>query len=114
MRSAEDPRAADAVYQHACAAGIEAAYACLERQVAVTGETEGQFDLAELVEAVVSAALEDAGGRLPALLATWDRPYRTGMPAQAYTNAVSDCGHLLGACPTHRPDVVALRLARRN
>jgi hypothetical protein len=114
MRTAEDPRAADELYQRACTAGLEAAEATLERHVIITGEKTGSFDLEELVASVVSAVLEDAGSRLPALLAAPDRPFVTGLAGAAYANAVSDCGHLLGACPAHRPDVLALRHARRN
>lgn len=114
MRTAEDPYAADELFQLACAAGARAAEATLERHVMVTGGRTGFFDLEELVAAVVSAALEDAGLRLPSLLAAPDCPYVTGLAGAAYANAVSDCGHLLGACPSHRPSVLALRHIRRN
>ena len=114
MRSAEDPRAADEMFQLACAAGVKAAEDTLERHTIVTGEREGAFDLEELVGAIVNAVLEDAGSRLPNLLAAPDLPYRVGPMAHAYANGISDCGHLLGACPHHKPDVLALRHARRN
>ena len=114
MRSAEDPRAADELYQLACAAGVRAAESTLERHTIVTGEREGTFDLEELVAAIVNAVLEDAGSRLPNLIDAADNPYRGGFLRNIYANAVSDCGHLLGACPHHKPDVLALRHARRN
>jgi hypothetical protein len=113
MRTAEDPRAADELYQLACAAGVQAAEATLERHMITTREPSGPYDLDDLVGEVVSAALLDAGLRLASLLAAKDRPYH-GILLHAYANGISDCGHLLGACPDHRADVLALRHARRN
>lgn len=120
MRSAEDPQTADEVFQLACAAGRRAAEAMLERHLITVGQREdgsfnvGSFDLNELVDAVVSAALDDAGSRLPALLAAHDCPYPEGILKRIYANGISDCGHLLGACPNCKPDILALRHARRN
>lgn len=115
MRSAELPEAAEQLFQLACAAGQKAAELAMEEKLQRDGGTEGQMDISDIVATVVNAAFEDAGSRIGNLVVARDVPFPPGsMLHRAYGMAVSDVGHLLGACPVHKGDVIKLRLAGLN
>lgn len=115
MRSAQQPEAAEQLFQLACAAGQKAAELAMEEQLQRDGGTGGEMDLSAIVATVINAAFEDAGQRIGNLVWVADVPFRPGSSLHgAYGLAVSDVGHLLGACPFHKGDVVRLRQAGTN
>jgi hypothetical protein len=115
MRSAEMPEAAEQLFQLACAAGQKAAEMAMEEKLQRDGGIEGKMDISDIVATVVNAAFEDAGQRIGNLAAARDVPFPPGSVLhRAYCMAVSDAGHLLGACPYHKGDVIRLRQAGLN
>lgn len=111
MRSAESPEVAEQIYQLACAAGRHAAETLMWERLQHTPE----MLLSEVVATVVNAALEDAGTRIAALPAATDVPFPVGSALhRAYTQAITDVGHVLGACPDHKDAVMRLRRAGAN
>jgi hypothetical protein len=115
MRFAEMPEAAELLFQLACAAGQKAAEMVMEEKLQRDGGTEGTMDISDIVATVVNAAFEDAGARIGDLVKARDVPFPSGSVLHhAYGMAVSDVGHLLGACPIHKGDVIKLRRAATN
>lgn len=115
MRSPETPYAAERLYQFACAAGLKAAEMMLAEKLLHSGGESGEMPLDNVVRSVVDAAFEDAGSRLANLVFAVDNPFPPGSSQRrAYGVAVSDIGHMLGACPAHKGDVVKLRLRESN
>jgi hypothetical protein len=115
MRIAESPEAAETIYQHACAAGSEAAEMRLEELLMAEGRNNPLLDVDGLVRTVVDAALADAGRRLSTLMSAIDVPFPPGTPRhKAYCLGLFDASHLLGACPDHKALQLKLRYAGSN
>lgn len=120
MRIAERPEVAETFYQQACMAGVDVAETRLDEVLLSVLRPDGTFDsgqidVHELVRIVVDAALIDAGSRLARLTRAADFPFPPGSPeSRAYMLALSDAGHVLGACPEHRALQLRLRHAREN